>query len=239
MKSFGLGLIAASAIALGVSQSASAADLGRAPVYKSPVMAPFSWTGLYLGVHIGGAWANDNWSQIGNAASFDSSGFIGGGQIGYNWQFAPNWVLGVEADVSGSTQSGSGIQTRAGWSSATDINAFGTVTGRLGYAIDRTLIYFKGGFVWADETVKQSFGGVQVASAGFNPTGWTIGGGVEWAFWDNWSAKVEYNYYDLGTNGFSFANLAPAPVAFDAFNNNQTMHVIKAGLNYRFNWARY
>lgn len=226
---------------------ASAADIATQPVYRAPTITPsyYNWSGFYVGGHIGGAWASKDWSQTfpgtfaGNASSFNADGFIGGGQIGYNWQTG-NWVFGIEADASWSGQSGSGAQAPlAAWTSFTDINWFGTVTGRVGYAWDRVLIYGKGGVAWADEDHSQSFNGVPVSSTGTTHTGWTAGVGLEYALSDNWSAKIEYNYIDFGTKNVGFANVPPAPGvrAIDAFDIDQTMHVVKFGVNYRFNWG--
>jgi outer membrane immunogenic protein len=231
---------------------AVAADLSTRPVYKAPPITPsyYNWSGFYVGGHVGGAWADKDWTQTfpaafgGNAASFDANGFIGGGQIGYNWQTG-SWVFGIEADASWSGQSGSAVQTNTpAWTSSTDINRFGTVTGRLGFAWDRVLVYGKGGFAWANEDHAQTFtpvGGptALVSSTSATHTGWTVGAGLEYALSDNWSAKVEYNYIDLGTRSVGFANGAPAPAAraVDSFDVDQTMHVVKFGVNYRFNWG--
>jgi outer membrane immunogenic protein len=245
MKRTLLGAFAA-ALALGVAP-AMAADLGVRPVYKAPTLTPsyYNWSGFYVGAHIGGAWADKDWTQTfptafaGNSASFRADGFIGGGQIGYNWQTG-NWVFGLEADASWSGQSGAAAQfPTAAWTSFTDINWFGTVTGRVGYAWDRVLIYGKGGFAWANEDHAQTFGVAAVSATSTTHWGWTAGLGLEYAFGNNWSAKVEYNYIDLGTKGVGFANVAPAPAvrAIDNFDIDQTMHVVKFGVNYRFNWG--
>jgi outer membrane immunogenic protein len=241
-KTFLAGL-AIAALAIG-ALPAAAADLGNQPVYRAPTITPsyYNWSGFYVGGQAGGAWADKNWTQTfpgalaGNAAAFSADGFIAGGQIGYNWQ-AGSWVFGIEADANWSNQSGSGVQTPlTAWTSSTDVNWFGTVTGRVGYAWDRVLIYGKGGFAWANEDHSQTFGGVPVSSTSSTPVGWTVGAGVEYALSTNWSAKVEYNYIDLGVKNIGFANPG-TPQPTNAFDINQTMQVVKFGVNYRFDWG--
>jgi outer membrane immunogenic protein len=260
MKTRIIGGVAALAMC-GTSLGAFAADLPprmAAPVY-APAMAPapvFSWSGFYIGAHLGWGTARKEWSQtspttgssFGNAAAFDADGVIGGGQIGYNLQTG-SWVWGIEADFTGSDLNGSGVQTHfAGpsplWTSVSDIHWFGTVTGRLGFVWDRVLIYGKGGFAWADETHSQTFSSnafpitTQVSSVDKTHTGWVVGGGIETALWGAWTGKVEYNYFDLGTENLGFANGSPIPStssrATDAFDIKQRFHVVKFGLNYKW-----
>jgi outer membrane immunogenic protein len=240
---------AVASLALG-ALPAAAADIGNQPAYRAPTLTPsyYNWTGFYVGGHVGGAWADKDWSQTfpggapfsSNGTSFSADGFIGGGQIGYNWQTG-NWVFGVEGDVSWSGQSGSGVQAApfTAWTSFTDVNWIGTVTGRVGYAWDRVLVYGKGGVAWANEDHSQAFNGVQVSSTSSTHVGWTVGLGLEYAFGNNWSAKIEYDYIDLGTKNIGFANAPPAPGAraVDGFNIDQTMQQVKFGVNYRFNWG--
>jgi outer membrane immunogenic protein len=243
MKKTLLAGMALLALAFGALPGA-AADLQ--PVYKAPTITPsyYNWTGFYVGGHVGGAWADKSWTQtfpagpaaLGNGASFNADGFIGGGQIGYNWQMGA-WVLGVEADASASGQSGSGVQAPfTAWTSSTDVNWFGTVTGRVGYSWDRVLVYGKGGLAWANEDHSQAFNGLPASSTSATPVGWTVGFGLEYAFSNNWSAKVEYNYIDLGKSNVGFANVG-TPQPSNAFEIDQTMQVVKFGVNYRFNWG--
>jgi opacity protein-like surface antigen len=125
------------------------------------------------------------------------------------------------------------------WASFTDINWFGTATGRIGYAWDRVLVYGKGGFAWADETHSQTFkpgGGVTnvVSTVDNVHTGWTAGAGIEVALWDNWTGKVEYNYFDLGRENLVFNNTLAVARAIDNWDIEQRFHVVKAGVNYRW-----
>lgn len=248
-------LLAAAALVAITSGSAWAADLG--PRYaKAPMLAQaFSWTGLYVGGHAGGGWSDTtatvtqtNFPGL-DAASLGSSGsgVVGGGQIGYNWQFAPNWVLGIEGDISGTgirnsvtapvTIGGVPIAP-AGFNHEADrsIDWMASIRGRFGYAADRWLVYVTGGGAWADANYRTNLTGF----AAFNPanfsktlSGWTAGGGVEYALANNWTARVEYLYYDFGND--TVVNVSPL---VPSIANNTTwdnkIHVVRAGVNYKF-----
>jgi len=237
--------------------AAQAADLASKPVTKAPMAPVFSWTGFYVGAQAGYGWAQNDFSNSVDPlnpttlsvadAEFSLDGGFVGGQIGYNWQIS-NIVLGVEADAAWADISGSGsyfngvapscIQSNDACSSK--IDALGTITGRLGVAFDRILLYAKGGAAWA--TTSHTAGNTDLAFPAFSYSattdstrwGWTVGAGVEWAFFNNWSAKVEYNYIDLGSNQVTF-NFTP-----NTFINpyqatvDQNVQLVKAGINYRF-----
>jgi outer membrane immunogenic protein len=245
MKKILLSGIALAALAAAPSM---AADLQRPVMKAPPMMAPqFSWTGFYIGPHIGGAWTQKDWSQTGpagflangpNAASYNATNFIGGGQIGYNMQFS-NWLIGIEGDVSwGGGRTFGSAQTRTpSWTSNTDVNWIATLTGRLGLALDRVLLYVKGGGAWVGEDQSQTFNGPQVASFSETRGGWTVGGGVEYAFVGNWSAKAEYAYLDFGTRNAQFGNnpaVVPAARTNDNWDIKQRIQEFKFGVNYRF-----
>jgi outer membrane immunogenic protein len=206
MKKF---LLSGVALAVLVATPALAADMAtRGPVYKAPAAAPlFNWTGFYIGAHGGYGW--------GDASGFDTTGWFGGGQLGVNYQFAPNWVWGVEADVSGADISDS----IPGQAFKTDV--FGTARLRLGYTVDRVMVYGTGGLAWANS--KASLGGVSDSSSNF---GWALGAGIEYAFAPNWSAKLEYIHADYGSDTYNL----PAATRID--NSNDT---VKVGVNYLFN----
>lgn len=136
--------------------------------------------------------------------------FIGGGQVGADYQFSPNWVMGIEANYS----------AMASNNNATFGNRdLGSVTGRLGYTWGQALLYAKGGYAWAD--TRRSFG---FGNGGRD--GYTVGAGLEYMFAPSWSAKVEYQYYDFGRVN---------SVVFGGFRNDE--HTIKLGVNYHFNWG--
>ena len=233
-------------LAMALSLPAAAADQpGRGPmITKGPVMAPmpyYNWTGFYIGGHVGYGWSDKDWNETTaifgpgfiNSASYEADGFLGGGQIGFNWQTGP-WVFGIELDASWTDINGGGAQlipTFFGGTASTDINWIGTVTGRVGYAWNNMLLYGKAGFAWADEDHNTFYPGVGSFTSGETRTGWIVGAGIEYGFWNNWSAKLEYNYIDLGTENVGFADGIPS-----TFDIDQQIHVVKVGLNYRFGW---
>lgn len=208
--------IAAALLAVGVATTASAADLPRqytkAPAYAPPV--GYNWTGLYIGVNAGYGWASDD----------NADGFVGGGQIGYNWQGAGSpWVFGIEADYQGNDQD---TTTVSGAATATArIRSFGTVRGRVGYAWDRFMVYGTGGFAYQNNSVDLTVGGVTASSTGYD-SGYAVGGGIEWAAWDRFSFGVEYLYVGVQDRSVSVG----AVTATANLDNN----IVRAKLNYRF-----
>jgi outer membrane immunogenic protein len=202
-----------------VAGAAQAADM---PV-KAPVAplyaAPFNWTGFYIGAHVGAGWSTKEWSEEGLVfLNYNLNGFLGGGQLGYNWQ--SGWaVFGVEADASWTDIRGS----QSGFTSK--IDALGTITGRFGGAVDHALVYVKGGGAWAHD--KHEIHDNLDLSASKTIWGWTIGTGVEYAFAPNWSGKVEYNFLDFGKQTFTFDSGLQEDI-------RQTVHTVKFGINYRF-----
>jgi outer membrane immunogenic protein len=247
-----LGLVGATLLFTG---SALAADL---PL-KAPAAMPLvvsNWTGWYLGLNAGYHWGGEcvntvttNISSIGGlngniggavatqgtgAACPADKGFIGGGQIGYNWQIAPSFVTGIETDIQGATNSNdvasflnSGtvpgaattISSRGVITSSKDLHWLGTLRGRVGFLASPTFMFFG--------TAGLAYGGVAASTSivetlGFSDTpspfgtagsfsgtkvGWTAGGGWEWMFAPKWSLKAEYLYYDLGTETWSLGNI--------------------------------
>ena len=222
MKRILLATVAMAAFATG---QAVAADL---PAYAPPAKAPayvapmYNWSGPYVGVNLGGAWTDSN-------AGSNIGGFIYGAQIGINWQAAGSpFVFGLEADFQGSTQKETANNVFfLGDSATAKLPWFGTVRGRLGYAFDRAMIYATGGLAYQHLKFDYTLPGFGTASASTTEAGWTLGGGFEWAMWDNWTVKAEYLYID--TNGNDVATPL-GPVSFDRVKN----HVVRAGLNYRF-----
>jgi outer membrane immunogenic protein len=192
-----------------------AADALGAPGYRAPLPPLFyNWTGLYVGAHAGGGWADLGVGDTG-------SGFIGGGQVGYNYQIN-QWVWGLEADVSGSGIKNN-LATFGPFTASFNWNSFETLTSRLGYAFDNWLVYGKAGGAWADVSASASGFGMQIASAGGTASGWVVGVGAEYAFRNNWSAKVEYNVFDFGSDSGTFIA-----------SNSVTLQTVKVGANYRF-----
>ncbi len=215
-------------LAVAWAMPASAADLRRPPAYKAPVyVAPvFTWSGFYLGINGGYGWAKSDWSSAVTSGSTDPKGWLIGGTIGYNIQTGV-WVWGLEADVDLSTMKGStsggtgacfdpGCETRNRW--------FGTARGRIGYAVDRWMPYLTGGAAFGDVKLSPNTG----LSETKTKVGWTVGAGVEWAFYDHWSTKIEYLYADLGKTTCSAAACGvDTDTTFKA-------NIVRLGVNYRF-----
>ncbi len=237
MRRIGLALLTSTAL-IG---AAAAADLPvKAPVYKAPVVAPvYNWTGLYVGGNFGYSWGRQDVSSGGLLLDTPHvDGIIGGGQIGYNWQMN-QLVLGLEADFQGSGQKGDGsfigapAFIPASTLTFTDkLDWFGTIRGRVGYAMDRWLPYVTGGWAWGHGSISANVtGGTTGAGSGSTDySGWTLGGGVEYAFMNNWSAKLEYLYIDFG-NGPSVA-LPPSAVVLSG--GKLTDNIVRVGINYKF-----
>lgn len=209
-----LGVTVAYALALQVN----AAEFSPAPAgYKEapvPVAVP-AWAGFYGGVDVGYGWASasdqlacgEACTAITGAAPFGGvspSGWLYGVHAGYNWQgfgFAP-LVVGIETDVAASSVYGQGGDG-AGDFYHSRLEALGTVRGRVGYALDCTLLYFTGGLAWGTMLNEANLAGTTTAADYYtNPTvtGYVLGGGVEYKFWRDLSVKVEYQYVNLGKN---------------------------------------
>ena len=204
--------------ALSVATAASAADMQARPYTKAPpaaVVAAYNWSGFYIGAMGGFGWETDA----------GSSGF-GGGTVGYNWQLpGSQFVFGVEVDAAGASIKDSFL-VDVGVTQENKINAFGSVTGRAGFAIDAALLYAKGGYAWTN--AKTSFtDGVNTLSDSQTHTGYTIGGGLEYLFTPSWSAKAEYMYTNLGSETYNFGGQPLDSGSFD-------FHTIKVGVNYHF-----
>ena len=204
-------------------------------------------------------------ASIASNASLSNAGVIGGGQIGYNWQFNNSFLAGLEADIQGTTLSsnasasgaatepstGSLVSTTA--SLAKSLSYLGTVRGRLGFLATPTLLVFgSGGLAYGGmnftaglfQTSSNPNFPYSAVSADYNDAriGWTAGGGVEWMFHGNWSAKVEYLYYDLGTASAANALSAAVPAGnllYGSYYQTSTHfngQVVRVGVNYHFQW---
>jgi outer membrane immunogenic protein len=209
--------LAAAISLLGVG-FASAADVYTPPPPSEepasmPAPAPIvSWQGFYGGIHGGYGWGD---AESSTAADVELDGALAGGQIGYNWQLA-RVVVGIEADISWSGMDGA-VSVPA---TTHELDWLGTVRGRIGLPMGRTLPYVTGGFAFGEATRT-----VPGASASASHTGFTAGAGIERALSDRASAKLEYQYVDLGDETYS---LPGAPVA------DLKAHTVRLGLNFRF-----
>ena len=196
-------LVTASVVAL--ASPALAADMSApapAPYVKAPYAPPpFTWAGLYIGGHAGYSWGNiksiDPTGATADSA-VDTKGALAGGQIGYLYQMGP-WVLGVEGTMAWSDVKFSSVGPFGIGTILVKNDYIGTVAGRAGYAFDRALLYGKGGVAFTRDVLAATDGLGGTSNGTFNRTGYVVGGGLEYAFWDKWSARVEYNYLDFGT----------------------------------------
>jgi outer membrane immunogenic protein len=232
MKRF---LLSAAALVVFASPAA-AADLQAKPYTKAPpapLAVPtiiYNWTGFYIGGHVGGDFAGNN-SLSGNGGRF-----LGGVQGGFDYQFAPNWVTGIEAEYSWMTRNNNGVTFPGGVVVTDRDNQLGSVTGRIGYTWGPGLVYAKCGYAFRDgNNVAVSVGGVPTTgfvATGNNRNGWTVGAGLEYLFAPNWSAKAEYQYYNFGNTTFT---TAPAAIVGQRFRDDD--HTVKVGVNYRFGWG--
>lgn len=283
----------------------SALALTAGPAIAAAPPPPSIWTGFYLGLNIGGVAGTStgadtngysvyDWaaSALGMPFGFSSpyrgghaslspqSGVLGGFQLGYNYQFAPNFVLGIETDFQGTSLAAAGsTYSLAG---ATDVEGIthlqngvvdvkagvgwlGTVRGRIGYLVTPSILLFgTGGLAYGN-----TYANVNSYGRHWHPgheeghpenpvtptwnnidavrVGWTVGGGAEWAFLENWSAKAEALYFDLGslTVRGQYSPLinpaAPYSIAIvnaAATSMNYQGVIARVGVNYRFDWLR-
>lgn len=208
----GKALAAAALVTLGLAAAAQAADYmpyRHQPYTVNQPLNAYSWAGPYLGANLG-----YNWGGV-SFVSAKPSGVSGGGQAGYNWQSGA-LVFGLEGDL----QANSASDTFAAWKFSNPW--FGTVRGRIGYALDNVLLYGTGGL---------AFGSLRAADFGQSEShtspGWALGVGAEFGLSRNWSARVEYLYVSLSDSRFGITSLP----------NSYETSLIRFGINYRFNWG--
>jgi outer membrane immunogenic protein len=235
---------------VGISVVANAAELPvPAPIVAAPPPPPpYNWTGFYLGANLGAGWKNGNltdsvfgvnWSANKNAT------FVGGGQVGFNYQFN-RVVVGIEADFDWFANDNNSATVTAFGTAVRDSNNdrwLTTLTGRLGFAWDRVLFYGKGGGAWISSnnfSVTNVATGSSVSIVNNNTImGWTAGAGIEWAFANNWTARVEYDYVGLQDNSFTVPVTFPV-VGGDVFTtHNRNIQMVTVGINYLFSWGPY
>jgi len=209
-----------------------AADMSPRPYTKAPAYTPsqviYNWTGFYIGGHLGGAFATDNTFQSSDAR------FLGGVQGGFDYQFAPNWVMGVEGQYSWLPTNNNGVLFPGGTLVTANNDQLGSATARLGYTWGPALLYAKGGYAWRNDNLGVSVGGAPVGftTDGNHQNGYTVGAGLEYMFAPNWSAKAEYQYYNFGKTTFTSG---PADIA--GARAREDDHTVKFGVNYRFGWG--
>jgi outer membrane immunogenic protein len=268
-------LASVSPLALLFGSPANAADLARkAP---PPIVAPpaYSWTGCYTGAQVGWGWGVNRHRQthteqfssssfhLAGEQSLDTSGALFGGQLGCNYQFAgwspwagSNWVIGVQGDFAGTDFNGKGADALEDGHESIEVKTewLASITGRLGLTAfnNQALFYVKGGGAWARnqwDLTNAEFNFLRNVGL-FTETrsGWTIGGGAEWTLWSpNWTAFVEYNYYQLNSGGSTINGrgstsavcpATPGKTCDQFFTGRQEIQTVKVGVNYKF-WGGY
>ena len=241
-------------LSIGAGSAALAADIPVPAPAQPPVYVPaspfYNWTGFYLGGNLGFGWEGGSFSDpLGNTLKPVPNGlFLGGGQVGFNYQFWGGVVIGVETDLdwlpSNNTNSSTALLANppgvpTGSTAAVTVNNrwLTTITGRLGYAWDRVLLYGKGGGAWVgsnNPTVTIDGAPVTISASNSNG-GWTAGFGAEWAFWGNWSARIEYDYVGLTSQTLTIPTAVGGLAAGDQFSgNNRNIQMVNVGLNYKF-----
>jgi len=245
-------LLVATALSM-LSLPALAADM--APAYKAPPVAPlavYNWTGFYIGGHVGGGWADLTATSVApGTASFpvgtafttnNLSGVFGGVQGGFNWQFAGSWVLGAEAQFSWSDLSGTATTVSVPFPTVSStvtarVKDFTLATARLGYAWNNWLFYAKGGGAWgqgnSNGVVNTAAGLFETTSSNTTRTGWVAGAGLEWGFAPNWSAKLEYDHIDFGSQNITVTGTVNGPATY---RSSERIDLVEGGVNYRFNF---
>lgn len=230
------------------ASSAMADGFGRGSLKdRGPIAAPFSWTGLYLGAHAGYGWSNADWAWsipgLAETAGVSSSGsgFVGGGQIGYRQQFG-TLVAGVELSYSGGNLDDSRSRQAFGAITRnylTDVDRLFMATGQLGVAFGRTLVYLKGGFASAsvglrtERPEQPGFTYLAQTSSRHRESGWVIGAGGEYAFTNNLSLGLEYNWINLGSTDRSNVHISPT-LASNHVVSDMDVQTLWARLNYKF-----
>jgi len=252
-----LSTAAAVSTILGIG-AASAADLAARPYAKAPVYAasPVTWTGCYIGGNVGSGWNRFSSGGVAFAGvpnpfidygSQTGSAVVGGGQVGCDYQFASNWVIGVQGRGDfGTINSSNPVAAFPGITAQFKVKNFETLTGRVGYAVAPTVLaYVKGGAAWASAYGAAILPDGSVGeSANFTMTGYTVGGGLEWMFAPGWSVFGEYNYMDFGTKNVNFLStglgggaFGPAGALADTNAIRLTTQTAIVGVNYKLDWG--
>ncbi len=276
MKSL-LWLVAAT-VALTAAPLASAADLPL-PTKAPATQAVYNWTGFYVGANFGGGWGSNAISGSANATfpgipgipgnfpsvfsgTVNSGGILGGGQIGFNYEFQSHWVAGIEADIDASSIRGSannmcatstiGLGIAGCQSATSNLQDFGTVRGRVGYGLKNVFLYGTGGLAWSQFSINNTGtcvgGACPGASAAFtsnSPTvtssavGWAAGAGAEWAFLRNWTVRLEYLHleFDGVTQNYTFSGITGVYpyITSSRTSVNTGYNIVRVGVNYLFN----
>jgi outer membrane immunogenic protein len=250
---------------------AMAADVS--PSYIRPPPA-WSWTGLYVGANAGWAGSTDAVTNLGTdtgggglgtsllnggipgAINLNQTGFIGGGQVGYNWQVAPTWVVGIEADFGGTNAKGSNAFTFLGnpgfppitTTYSRELDWLGTLRGRFGYLwFPSLLLYGTGGLAYGENKIGaaavcsawappcQSEGGTANQTSNTS-VGWTLGTGAEWRFAPAWSVRAEYLYVEFGRHSSTISYAYAGNVSTLTSSVRERDNIVRFGVNYMFGY---
>ena len=236
-------LVSVASLALS-TVAAWSADLRAQVPYKAEPIAPryYNWTGFYVGGHLAGArseWSNTDtlatFSPIGTITDNDASGLLAGGQIGYNYQIG-TFLVGIEGDYAfADVRNTTAMPFPAiGFVVSNRLKSLATVTGRIGWVMDRWMIYAKGGVAWGRNDTDVIFPAVFDFAGSDTRSGWPAGAGAEMAVMGNWTVKLEYDYIDFGTRSVTLSS-ALLPAITPTFDVKQVLHEVKLGVNYRFN----
>jgi outer membrane immunogenic protein len=254
-----LGVTFASIVSIAGIGSAVAADM---PMKAPPMVAEpvYNWTGFYIGGNVGGGWDDIKSLELppGTGAfpagtvfpTARGSGWLGGVQAGYNYQVAPNFLVGLEgeyswADITDTNNSVSTAPRFLGLTSTTNtkLKDLALGTGRLGYVTNNWLLYGKAGIAWGETT---SSGFSTLADGTPDGThnrfsthlGWVVGVGAEWGFAPNWSARIEYDHIFFDSRTIQSNDLSTAGVLTNSYiSSGMNVDIVRAGVNYRFNWG--
>lgn len=261
--------LASAAVSLILTSTAFAADMAVKARPAPPVAAVYNWTGFYIGGNVGYGWGENTGAGYSSAVDagiggllpflaaggnvlpgLEPRGVIGGGQIGYNWQVAPAWVLGVVADIQASDikASGTRVVSIGGFADIAQSKSvrtewFGTVRGKAGLAVNNVLLYGTGGLAYGEIKASTSFndpsfGGGPIVFAGSASAiraGWTVGAGLEWGFAPNWTAGFEYLYMDLGSLTVTETRVSgPANASTFTSVSDFRDHIARVLVNYKF-----
>lgn len=241
------------AVALGLSAPASAADMAARPYTKAPapmVAAIYDWSGFYIGINGGGGTSHKCWDFVTPVTGVllgegchNAVGGTVGGQVGYRWQ-STNWVFGLEGQGNWADFSGDNISTvlfGTGLRQRSNIDAFGLLTGQVGYAWNNVLLYVKGGGAVVSDRYRSYdvVTGLEFDRANETRWGATVGAGVEFGFAPNWSLGVEYNHIFLGDRTLNLTGsgnfvIAPLGVVTRSERISQDVDIALVRLNYRW-----
>ena len=237
-----MALLPATAFAADIPNRKSAPPLP----YIAPAMT-YNWSGFYVGAQAGYGWTSSraaflngaNTAAFQGTQSYEADGGMAGGVAGFNWQIG-NAVIGIEGEYNWANVTGTSAVINVGPPNLGDVytsrlSEYGAVKGRLGWAIDKALLYVNGGLAFGNERhayIANLNGGAANTYIQNNyKTGWTVGAGFEYAFTKNLTGRIEYNYIDLGKTSIFYGGAATNRTEW-----NDRFSVVKIGLNYKFDW---